>query len=186
MPASAITLVQRAMSLAISALKSSGVPPLGSLPSAWIFHHGGLGDQRVDLALSRDGDVLRQLGRPDHAHPGRDGESGEAGLGDGADIRQRRVTLVAGDADGMQRAGLDLADQRDRRIDQEVEPLAEQVGQRLVAAAERHDLNLDAGEPHEIFDQADAAAFPRPARRTSSGSERAFAALMRSGMLRIV
>ena len=37
MPASAITLVQRAMSLAISALKSSGVPPFGSLPSKWIF-----------------------------------------------------------------------------------------------------------------------------------------------------
>src|SRR5258707_8806449 len=36
MPASAITLVQRAISLAISALKSSGVPPLGSLPSAWM------------------------------------------------------------------------------------------------------------------------------------------------------
>ena len=32
-------------------------------------------------------------------------------------------------------------------------PLAEQLGQRLVAAAERHHLNLDAGEPREIFDQ---------------------------------
>ena len=57
------------------------------------------------------------------------------------------IALAAGDADGVQRAGLDLADQRDRRIDQEVEPLAEQFGQRLVAAAERHDLDLDAGEP---------------------------------------
>ena len=120
--ASAITLVQRAISAAIRFLKSSGVPAFGSLPSARMRSTtAGSATSALISLLSRAAIVARQLRRSDHAHPRRDGEAREARLGDGADVRQRRKARVAGDADGVQRAGLDLADQRDRRIDQEVD-----------------------------------------------------------------
>ena len=56
-----------------------------------VLHHGGLGDQRVDVGVEPRRDRRRQLGRADQAHPRGDGKSGEARLGDGADVRQRRV-----------------------------------------------------------------------------------------------
>ncbi len=67
MPASAITLVQRAMSVEMIDLKSPGVPPLGSLPTARIFSiAAGSAISVLSSLLSR---AVTSGGRPDHAHP---------------------------------------------------------------------------------------------------------------------
>ncbi len=76
-------------------------------------------------------------------------------------------------------------EQRDRRVDQEVEPFAEQLGEREGAAAERHRLDLECRRAAKSVRSAGAATFPVPACRTAAASPSERAALIRSGMVRI-
>ena len=142
------------MSAATRLLNSSGVEGFGSLPSA--LSRATTAGSASTAAISLFSRFTMSSGRPagsDHALPGADDEILDALFGDGRDIRQREEARGAGRRQRAQLAALDRFEMRRRRIEHEVEALAEQVGHRLRAAAIRHQLHADVRGARQQLDR---------------------------------
>ena len=108
-------------------------------------------DQLAQFGAELVDDLLRRAGRRQQAVMQHGFESGHAGFVEGRHVRQQRKALGAGDRDGAQLAGLDIAERRRQHAERHRHVTAEQIGHQRRRAFVGNDGNVDGGLRLEMF-----------------------------------
>ena len=150
MPASRVTRFHFSMSACITAANSSGLLPtaLEALLRQQLLHLGRL--QRIDNDLVElVDDRPRRARRRQHAVPADDFVAGQSRFRDGRNFGCDGEPLGGADAERAHRAGLDLRQRRDRRVEERCDLTCHHRLLRLRHAAVGHMRYLHAGGGEE-------------------------------------